>query len=197
MAFATVQEFADYMQTEVRNSAAEPALEAATSTIQTVTGQTFYLVTDDVITLRGGASVITLPQQPVRAISSVTTRWLGEATVTGRSDGLDYVRWGSTLNWAVGGYYRSNPKWSTYGIDWPEYVTVTYTHGYDPIPWDVKTCCMALAAEQYTSPDGIGYESIEDYAWRRDDAGKTPAAWQLSVLARKYGQTCGSVQVGR
>lgn len=199
MAFATVQEFADYMQTDVRNSAAEPALEAATSTIQTVTGQHFYLVTDDTVTVRGSDGVITLPQGPVRSVSALTTRFMGDTTETARTAGLDYVQWGTQLTWAVGGYTRlnSNPKWGAYGVVWPEYVTVTYTHGFDPIPADVKACCMALAAEQYSSPDGIGYESIEDYAWRRDDAGKTPASYQLSILARKYGTPVASLKVGR
>lgn len=198
MAFATVQEFANYMQADVQTSAAEPALEAATSMIQTETGQHFYLVADDVLTIPSeGSSLIRLPQRPVLSIASVTSRYLGETAETPRLADMDYIASGSTLRWAAGSYYRSNPRWSSLGWDWPEFVTVTYTHGYATIPMDVQYACLAMAAEFYSSPDGVRYEAIEDYSWRRDDAGKSPAWLMLKNVVRRYGDATASVKASR
>lgn len=186
--FATLQEFADFMQASITNSAATLALDASTARIQSETGQQFWYVQDDTITVRGNGGRITLPQRPVWSVSSVTTRWIGDAETTTRVVDLDYTHWNGELDWVVGGYVRVNasPKWSTYGYDWPEYVDVVYTHGYTTIPADVKLVNMQLAAEVYTAPDGVGYESIDDYAWRRGDASKTPAMLGLEALVRKY-----------
>lgn len=197
MAFANLQEFADFMQSDITNSAATLALDAATARIQSETGQLFDYVEDDVITLRGNTGRIVLPQLPVWNVASVTTRWIGDSETTTRVVDLDYVRWGSELSWAAGGYVRINasPRWGTYGYDWPEYVDIVYTHGFVPIPADVKLVNLQLAAETYTAPDGVGYESIDDYAWRRGDAAKTPAALGLEALVRKYSQRAQMVRV--
>lgn len=195
--FATVEQFAAFLQTDsVNEGAAELLLAAATSTIQAETGQHFFRVDDDTITIRGDAGRIYLPQQPVISIASVTSRWLGDPAETVRALDIDYVRWGNELNWAAGGYARINasPRWGMNGYAWPEYVTVTYTHGYDTIPADVQVACMQLAAEVYTAPDGINYESIDDYAWRRTEAGTTPAAYALKMVKARYGQ--GARMVG-
>lgn len=193
--FATVEQFEDFMQTSVNEPAAQLALDAATVQIQGETGQHFFRVEDDVITVRGSAGRIFLPQQPIVEVSAVATRWIGDAATIARTVDLDYVRWGNELNWVVGGYVRVNasPKWNTYGYGWPEFVTVTYTHGYDPIPADVVMACMQIAAESYSSPDGISYESIDDYAWRRTEAGTTPAAHALKAIVARYGQRASMV----
>jgi hypothetical protein len=199
-AFATVEQFAAFMQTNsVNEGAAELLLAAATTQIQLATGQHFFLVEDDTITIRGDAGRIYLPQMPVVSVASVTSRWLGDPTETPRLLDMDYVRWGNELNWSAGGYARINasPKWGSglYGYAWPEYVTVTYTHGYAEIPADVVVACMQLAAEVYSSPDGIGYESIDDYAWRRTESGTTPAAYALKMVTARYGQRARMVGV--
>jgi hypothetical protein len=196
--FATVEQFTGYLQTDsVNETAAQLCLDAATALIQAETGQHFFLVEDDQITVRGGEGRIFLPQQPVVSISAVTSRWIGSAVDTANVVDLDYVRWGHELSWAAGGYVRinSSPRWGTYGYTWPEYVTVTYTHGYATIPADVVMCCLQLAAEQYSSPDGVNYESIDDYAWRRTEAGTTPAAYALKGVKARYGQRARMVGV--
>lgn len=196
--FATVQQLQDFLQADtIHTAAATLALDGATARIQSETGQLFHYVADDVITVRGNAGRIYLPQHPVVSITELTTRWIGDSESTTRVVDLDYVRWGHELSWAVGGYVRLNasPRWGTYGYDWPEYVTVTYTHGYATIPADVVTCCLQLAAELYTSPEGAGYESIDDYAWRRTDAVTTPAAVALKGVVARYGQRARMVGV--
>jgi hypothetical protein len=198
MAFATVQEFSNYMQQTVANSAATLALDIATSRIRSETDQYLSLVEDDEITLRGSSGKVYLPQNPVISVESVTTRWIGESESLTQVVDVDFVRWGNELSWSSGGYVRAgaSPRWGYLGHYWPEYVTVVYTHGYAVIPDDVKGCCLMLAAEHYTSPDGTGYESIEDYAWRRDDAGESPAAVALKALVKRYGCRSGYTRVG-
>lgn len=197
MAFATVQEFANHMQATVTTSAATSALNTATSRIQSATGQDFVLVEDDEITLRGGAGWIRLPQRPVIEVSSVVTQFLGDSATTTQAVNVEYTRWGDELTWIAGGYSRlgASPRWPYMYWDWPEFVTVTYTHGYAVIPDDVKGTCLDLAAEIYSSPDGSGYESIEDYAVRRDNAERTPATLALKALVRRYGTRSASVQL--
>lgn len=196
-AFASLQQFADFMQATITNSAGLLAVEAATATIQQATGQQFFYVADEEITVRGNAGRIFLPQRPVHSVASVSTRWIGDAEVTTRVVDLEFTRWGHELTWTAGGYVRLNasPRWGTYGYEWPEYVTVVYTHGYQTMPADVVMGCLQLAAELYTSPDGAGYESIDDYAWRRTEAGTTPAAVALKALVARYGQRARMVTV--
>lgn len=124
MAFATAPELAAYLGHELANEAqAELALTLATGIIQSETGQTIERVTDDVVTLRGGPyGELTLPERPVVTVSSVA----GELV---RED--EWVWQGGTL-------------FRRYG--WPEVVVVTYTHGYETVPLDVKAITLAVAA---------------------------------------------------
>jgi hypothetical protein len=190
MALATVQEFANHMQTTVTNSAAKSALDIATAQIQGACGQQFVYVVDDDVTLPGGTEKLVLPGAPVISISSVTT-W-DYTDLVGIPQAVDgaWIRSGATLIWR-GGLSRlnSSPALPYFGNVWPYYVRVVYTHGYATIPDDVKGCCLLLAAEIYTSPSGAHYESIDDFAWRRGDADKTPGAQALKALKARYG--CG------
>jgi hypothetical protein len=197
-AFATVQEFANHMQATVSNSAATLALNYATARIQGACGQMFTYVAADDVVLPGGDSLLVLPQRPVLSVASVATTGYGETVPITQTLGSTWMRSGGVLTW-LGGSARLNgsPALPYLGYVWPASVRVVYEHGYATIPDDVKGCCMMLAAEVYTSPDGTHYESIDDYAWRRGDAVSTPAALALKALKTCYGQGAHSVRLGR
>jgi hypothetical protein len=195
VAFASIQEFANHMQATVTNSAATSALDIATARIQGATGQMFTYVTDDTVTLRGDVERLELPQRPVHSITSVTTTGLGETAGVLQAVGTSWMRDGATLSWLGGNRLNSSPALPYISYVWPYTVRVVYTHGYQVIPDDVKGCCLLLAAELYTSPDGTHYESIDDYAWRRGNASETPAALALKALKTCYGMGAHSVRM--
>jgi hypothetical protein len=58
---------------------------------------------------------------------------------------------------------------------------------YPAVPDDVRACCLQLAAEQIAAPDGITFERIDDYSYRRPDPDKTAGAAMLAALVARYG----------
>jgi hypothetical protein len=185
---ASVQEFANYLQTTVANSAATLALGIATSRITTACNCRFEYIVDEEIVLPGGSDRLTLPGQPVHSITSITTTDYYDPIPYSQALGSAWIRAGATLYW-LGNTPRVNgaPLMPYSSPIWPYEVRVVYTHGYKTIPDDVRGVCLMLAAELYTAPGGVHYESIDDYAWRRADADKTPAAMALKELKRQYG----------
>jgi hypothetical protein len=197
MAFATVQELANYLQATIPNSAAHVALDMAEGRIVAATGQMFTYTEDDTITLSGSwGEVLELPQWPVHSVSLVETTHWGETVSTGQVAGTNYMLQGNRLHW-MGGYARigGSPALPYIGAGWPRTVRITYTHGYQTIPRDVWGCTLMLAAESYSSPDGVHYESIDDYAWRRGDADATPGQLALKGLVRRYGMRSAMVRL--
>ena len=58
---------------------------------------------------------------------------------------------------------------------------------YLAVPDDVRACCLALAAEHIAAPDGITFERVDDYSYRRPDPGKTAGSAMLAELVARYG----------
>lgn len=196
-AFASADEFAVHMQdTAINTAAAVSALNIATARIISTVGQSFTYVADDAITLPGGSQILDLPQRPVLSVTSVATASYTEMAPVAQALGTTWTRSGSALVWRGGPRPNQSPALPYVGWVWPDIVDVVYTHGFLTIPGDVKGCCLMLAAEIYTSPDGRHYESIDDYAWRRGDAVSTPAAIALKALKAAYGQGLHSLQFG-
>jgi hypothetical protein len=198
MAFATNQDLADYLQdSSLSAPAATLALDIATGRIISATGQRFAVSTDDTITLTGGNATLALPGYPVTAVGAVTVQMFAEPPLVVVPE-VDFYRTGSTLVWAPF-YPRANANpWRQLAwfnpLVWPDRVTVVYTHGYATIPADVKGVCLALAAELVESPSGINYEHVDDYAWRREAAEKSPATRALEALVKSYGCRTYSVR---
>lgn len=119
--------------------AAERALGQATTIIQSFTGQWLLPVDGATVTVdTNGSWLLLLPELPVRAVH--------EVTVAGKAfDSADY-------EWSANGKLRLRScSCGGHGVCgcWPPFpdayqtVTVTYDHGFDPVPDD-----LALAAAQ-------------------------------------------------
>lgn len=178
MSFATPADLAAYLQRETFAGAdlvsAQLALDIATAIVVERTGQDFTEVVDDEITLDAypGDDVF-LPQRPVTAVTSVTTRNQGSPDLTTRTLHTDYEVRGERLRWTGIGY-------------WPSEVTVVYSHGYATIPDDVKGATLAVAAEIHSNPEGLSQSAIDDSNDRHEWSDDSPAERMLKMLERRY-----------
>jgi len=150
--FATAAELAATVQAPVDAAAAELALASASAVIRKWTRQTITRVADDVARLRViDCDELVLPQRPVVSVSEVKVN----ALVLN-----DWVLSGDRLL-RMGGW-RYLPGTSSYPD--PGIVQVTYTHGWDEVPDDVRAVCLDLAASTVSNPGMLRQESIDDYS---------------------------------
>ncbi|MEW2415292.1 hypothetical protein AB0953_16475 [Streptomyces sp. NPDC046866] len=166
-AFATAAELAAAIQQpDLDATTADLALASASAVIRAWTRQTISRVTDDVVTLRAiDRCELVLPQRPVVSVSQVRVNSLVLS---------DWVRSGDRLL-RTGGWTHL-PGTTTYPD--PGLVEVTYTHGWDEIPDEVRAVCLDLAAMTVTNPGGLREVAIDDY--RRVFASETLGAGTLS-----------------
>lgn len=166
MSFATADELATYLGTTfATDTRAELILDIATSQIQREARQTISRVTGDAVKLKGNwRNRLVLPEVPVVSVSSVTV--LGLTYVAGSDYSFDGVR--SIYRGAVRFTPDSgDPTFVDAELHWggPDLtIDVVYTHGYDPIPDDIKGLCLAMAARAYRNPTGAEAESIGQYS---------------------------------
>jgi hypothetical protein len=159
-------------------------LNMASGMVRRYTRQTITKVTDDVVTLEGNwGHVLTLPQHPVTAVSSVVfnggtmpnTQWKlyqGDLFLGTGSYMPDYGGsiWGGTALWGPAG---SNNGPQVAGATWQgpqSTVTVTYTHGYDEVPQDIVNEVAGMVALQLSTEVGISSEQIGGYKVQYDRA---------------------------
>lgn len=156
--FCSVQDVETFLQIEVDETSATQAIEQATAIIQNYCAQTISYVEDDEVTLDvlGETQKIILPELPVVEIASVVEddEELDEDEYTLGQYG---ILWRVGQNWTPG-----------IGI-----VTVTYTHGYETIPDDIRAVCTRIAARIYQAGlqaketagvPGIASMSLGDYS---------------------------------
>ncbi len=150
--FATAAELAALMQAPIDSAAADLALASASAMIRGWTRQSITRVVDDVVKLRViDCSELVLPQRPVESVSEVK---VNAVTL------VDWVLSGDRLLRAGG--WRHLPGTTTYPD--PGLVQVTYTHGWDEIPDEVRAVCLDLAASTVSNPGMLRQESIDDYS---------------------------------
>jgi hypothetical protein len=145
-------------------------LDIASGTIRNEAGQQLELVEDDEVTLPGvWERVLWLPQRPVVEVSAISINdfALPPGTWVVRSSGQLMPFFAPLLNWSDadgwwGGPGGSNSWWGGPAAT----VAVTYTHGYDPIPDDLRGVCLALAQRLLLLPlsGAVVSESIADYS---------------------------------
>lgn len=150
--FATVADLATMLGRDLNDTEqlqADFLLQAATSAIRTYTGQTISKVIGDVVTLDPAGGVLYLPQIPVQAVSALTV------------DGVALVPATDVVFYDYGLVYRkSGASWGTTRGS----VVVTYTHGYDTVPIDIKLVCLQRAARTLDNPVEARQETIGSYS---------------------------------
>lgn len=162
MAFATKAELDTYLGTTTTQARADLMLALATAAIQRYCGQSFALVENDSITLRGTwGDTFLLPERPVQNVDSITVDGMlaPALTYTWASDGevklLSDPRFVINLAERDGGYWGGDRV----------LVVIVYDHG-DDIPDDVKGACLAIASRLYTTAatGGVSQESLGAYS---------------------------------
>lgn len=187
--FADVDDLRSWLQEpDLDAAAATLALAAATAHIQGATGQTISAVAGDVVVFDGiDDQWLVLPQRPVTAVSAVAVNGValapGDWTLSG-SRIYRYTGWNRVLT--VGGWGRT-----------PTLISVTYDHGYDPVPDDVVGAALGIAAELASNPDGLIAEDIDDYRRRWAESASPAAQMLLDGVVRRYGVRARSVRLSR
>lgn len=170
--FATAAELAAATQrSDLDPVAADLALASASAVIRSWTRQTINRVVDDVVTLRVlTEQELVLPQRPVVSVSQIRVNALVLQ---------DWVLSGDRLL-RTGGWRRL-PGTTTYPD--PGLVEVTYTHGYEEVPDDVRAVCLDLASMTLTNPSGLreSERSIDDWRQREVYALETLGSGTLSA----------------
>lgn len=166
--FATAADLAAATQrSDLDPAAADLALASASAVIRSWTRQSITRVENDVVRLRVlSDDELVLPQRPVVSVHQVQVNSLVL---------VDWVLSGERLL-RTGGW-RCLPGTTTYPN--PGLVTVTYTHGWDEIPDEVRAVCLDLAAMTLTNPSGLREVAIDDY--RRVFASETFGSGTLSA----------------
>jgi hypothetical protein len=163
--FASIDQLAVYSQSSPSGADLARlgfALDVATSLIQNYTGQTIFLVEDDVVTLYPCNHRVLLPELPVVAVASVTSD----------GDAVDHTLRSS-------GVLELDGSWSTS-------IEVTYDHGYETIPYAIVMACVELAngiSTPVTSGVSSETEAIDDYRRTVTYAGSSSVGMSLSVQA--------------
>lgn len=135
-AFATAAELASWLQVaSVDTATANLQLNIASNAIRTYCGWSISQETDVEETVDGECRHrVWLPTLRLTAVSEV----LDDAdTLT--PDDYQFTRRGSLIR-------QGTRYW------WSNEVTVTYTHGWDPVPDVVKGVCLAIAGRGYLNP---------------------------------------------
>lgn len=165
MTFATAGDLAEFTgDSDLDSVRGELLVEQASALIRNHVRQTFTLVVDDPVELRGTWSRgLQLPERPVVSVDTVTID--GDAVT-------DFDRVRDVL-------YRHN--W-----DGPEaLVEVTYTHGFDTDTeaWrTLKTICLQAAGRAAANPQGLANWSSDGTSINFRDVGLTAA--EQAVLDR-------------
>ncbi len=117
-------------------------LELASAAVRVYTGQTLSAVADDVVPVRpDGGYRFRLSQRPVTAVASVSRGATPLAATAYR--------------WSRDGLVES--VYGSWGVD---ELTVSYSHGFSPVPDDVILAVCQIVARNLVNPEGVRSEVI-------------------------------------
>lgn len=129
---------------------AKRLLTQSTAIVRGYCRQVIERVTAEAVTLTGrGETTLLLPEIPVISIASIT-----EDAVAVSADDYDLMD---------GGILRRISGWWGSWTD-PSTIVVTYTHGFSPLPQDVREVCLSVAGRGYThaSPSTFGLDGLQE-----------------------------------
>lgn len=157
---------------EDETTRAEALLDSASARVRTYTGQQFDETTGG-SRLRVRSGRVRLPQRPVTAVASVADTDANDVAFTWHAGDTVYLD-------ALGTLHRFDLQ--PYGGSGPQWVDVTYTHGYASTPDDVVevVCQMVLRAfGSDPAASGLTQESVEGYSY---SIGGAAAAGAVGML---------------
>lgn len=141
-ALITVEELEAFMGrdfTETEESQAEVIIDLVSSVIETETGCSFVLKQDDMIRVQAdGYGIIELGSPPVHDVVELVDIKTGEE-LTG---------------WTWDGFV------AVVGLDPEKSVLLTYSHGYDSVPGDIKAVAMGACSRVMYNPSGLRQETV-------------------------------------
>ncbi len=141
----TPEEFAGYMQRDLDRYTADLVTRGASALVRGYCGWGISRA-DDTWTLNGtGTHVLPLPTLHLTDVPSVVV------------DGTAYT-WGVDYTFDETGLLYRPSGWPV-GV---RNIVATVTHGYDPVPDDVRLVVCALAAKSYANPEGLTGKSSGD-----------------------------------
>lgn len=140
----------------------ETAVEIASAEVRSETQQQLSTVSETITIRPSGNGPLVLPQFPVTDVLSVS---IDGSSLT---ETVDYV-------WERNGVVTLFGRW----LYWPKWhlISVTYTHGWDPLPRDLAGVVLSRAKRLYDQPDAqqVEKESLGD--------------WSVTYAARSEGFT--------
>jgi hypothetical protein len=156
--FASVSELEAHMQRQFgvdEFQTAEQTLELATGLIQSHVGHDIFpTATVQMFTRPQGFSrlggMLKLRHRPVIDVESVIVDGAETTFVVDKEAGLLYATVEEPL-------VQTLP-------DHPGSVTVVYTHGFDPVPAEVKSVCLDIAGRVLENPNGYTQFSIGEFS---------------------------------
>lgn len=183
--FATVSELAIWLQRDLEDDdpSAMMALEVATAAMRAEARQTITRIDDDPVVLRGNwRGELWLPERPVLDITSVQIA-NGAVDETWDWSGTEILA-ETAYTWdGMGLVTRAGGGW--WGGDRAT-VLVTYSHGYETIPGEIRGLCLQIAGQVYESTGSLitmdpveGVDGMRDATTRGNHDLLTQAAKRL------------------
>ena len=198
--------------TTTENAAVASLLIDASAAIRGATRpkQDFDHVVGDTVVVRPIGTILTLPQRPVTAVSSVVAiasqDGIPDVTLTGwRWLGNDEVEIGSGLGWRTAIDYDLEPV--DYDCWSPSTYRVTYNHGYPTSPDDIRSkCCQlvlrCLGTGDNVTPEGQTQMTTGQYTeqWQQGTGAPGPVpvmtrADLADLVSWGYRRTASSIRI--
>jgi hypothetical protein len=186
---ASPSDLAAHLQSDVDTASATVYLQSATGLIQAYTKQTLEYVQDDTVTLIPAEGRIVLPERPVIDVTAVAGLPAGGWTLV-----RDTLLPGPVYSymWELDDIITGNVTWTPMSMPT---VQVTYSHGFQDIPLDLRGLCLSVAARMYVNPSSVEMESIGVVQTRYSQKGGMDLTEVEKRLADRYRMTARTVRV--
>jgi hypothetical protein len=186
---ASPSDLAAFLQADVDTASATIYLESATGLIQAYTQQTLEYVEDDTVTLLPSEGRIVLPERPVVDVTSVAGLPAGGWTLV-----RDTLLPGPVYSymWELDDIITGNVTWTPMSMPT---IAVTYSHGFQVIPKDLRGLCLSVAARLYANPSSVEMESVGQVQTRYSQKGGMDLTEVERRLANRYRLTSRTVRV--
>lgn len=181
MALITVVELEAFMGRDfsvgVEETQAEAIIDMVTSMVESYTGTSFTPVVDDVITIQAdGQGIVELYSKPVTTVTSVKDI-NGQEVTDWDFDGMATI-------------YNLYPL---------QVVDITYSHGYQEVPSDIKAVALGASSRIMYNPSGLRQETVGAISVTYPGVGGEAGTINLSRLERevldKYARVSQSMRL--